>query len=405
MPYYRCTLADAAGKKTEIVTPAAGEEELLEAYAGGGKFLLAFTEAEEGAPQGKGLFRRRKSFSRELIREFTGIMGALLSGGNTVNTSLELCRVMDSRGTLGGLCELLLEGIRRGEKFAEVLVRCGSSFPPLYRALVGIGEKTGKTAEVFSRLGSYLKTSGRLRSKIGSALLYPVLVLAAALSGSALILIFVMPRMAEIFAVFAAGNGNIAGMDTAALYRPVYLGAALLGGILIGTVTALMLHRCSPGAAALIDRILLRSPFIGNFAAARESLDFFFALELCSSAGMNAASALKEASGVIGNRYYALLVKEVREEVLGGLSLSGAFLSRPVFPPLIGHWLAAGEKTGEAQMVFSQVRNFFEETVEMTTERFVAGLEPVLILLTGLVVLALIVQFVIPLFGLYGAAL
>jgi type II secretory pathway component PulF len=219
-----------------------------------------------------------------------------------------------------------------------------------------------------------------------------------------LILLFVLPRMVEIFEVFSAGSGNGA-VDMAAMYRPFCLGAAVLGTLLAGTAALLFLRRFSPPAAKVLDRILLYSPFIGTFAAARESLDFFFALELCSSAGMNAAAALEEASGVIGNRHYALLAREVREEVRGGASLSRAFLARSVFPPLIGRWLAVGEKTGEAQAVFGQIRSFFEETVETVTERFTAVLEPVLILLTGLVVLVLILQFVTPLFGLYGGAL
>jgi type II secretory pathway component PulF len=401
MPYYWCTVADSKGKKTRLLTRAGNQAELLEAYAAPDVFLLSFVEAaspgnrRDGAP-------RRSRFSAEQVREFTGMMAALLKAGNTVNAALELCRSLGAERALDRMCTALLEGIRRGERFAEALVRCAPSFSPLYRAMVGIGEKTGRTAEVFERLTAYLKTSQRIRNKVGGALVYPVLVLAAAAAGSALILVFVMPRMAELFAVFNAGGAQ--GVDVSGMYATVYGTAAFFGFLAVATVLVLVLRGRSERAALALDGLALKLPFVGAFCTALESLDFFFALELCSSAGMNAAGSLEEAQAVLRNRFYARAVMKVRAEVQGGAQLSEAFF-KPPFPPVICRWIAVGEETGEAGAVFGHLKQFFEETVETATEKFLNGLEPVVILLTGLVVLALVVQFVLPLFGLYGAAL
>jgi type II secretory pathway component PulF len=235
MPYYLCLVCDAAGKKREELFETANKEELLEAFTKDGKFLISHKEASAQNLHGR-QSKRRKRFSRELIREFTGIMAALLASGNTVNTSLELCRGMGgpSGKNLSELCSLLLRGIQKGERFSGCLLRSTPSFPGLYVTLVEIGEKTGTTAEVFKRLVSYLAVSRKIRTKIETALFYPAFVLTSAVAGSVLILLFVMPRMAEIYSAFGTIENEI---DIGRMYFSVYFILALalltMGGFLI----------------------------------------------------------------------------------------------------------------------------------------------------------------------------
>ena len=404
MPYYECVVCDTAGKKYGELIQAGSVAELLEAHAVVNKFLLSYREAGTTAVQDIHFSRRRKHFSRELIREFTGIMAALLASGNTVTTALQLCKGMGGSATsnLAELCGLLLDGIYKGELFSSCLLRSTPSFPPLYVALTGIGEKTDTTAEVFKRLGSYLGTSKKIRTKIQGTLFYPIFVLSSALAGSVLILLFVMPRMAEIFSAFSV-SGNV--IDMGSMYTSIYVMIAVTVFIGAGFLILSLFHRRSGSAALALDRILLRLPFLGNFLIALESMDFCFALELCSRTGMNIAVSLGEARHVLRNKAYAHAVAEIQETAVAGGSLSQALLSHPIFPAVIGQWLAVGEKTGEAEMVFVHLKNFFEETIDSFTGRFLSALEPVLMLLTGLIVLFLVLQFVLPLFSLYGAVL
>ena len=401
MPYYRCVVCNAAGKKQEVIMQAGSIAELLEGYAGKRDFLLTYEETNAEAMREKSFIKKRKSYSRELVREFTGIMSALLASGNTVVSSLELCAGMggSSKGKLAELCTFLLDGIRKGEHFSGCLLRCAHSFSPLYVALIGIGEKTGNTGEVFKRLSHYLATSKKIRTKVAGTLFYPVFVLISAVVGSVLILLFVMPRMAEIFSVFNAGGNSV---DMGSMYTSVYILVFIVLSIGIGGITLAALHRYSKQAAIALDRLLLSLPFVGVFITALESLDFCFALELCSRTGMNIAVSLGEAQNVLRNRAYAQAVGEVKEAAAAGGSLSQAFISKPMFPAVIGQWIAVGEQTGEAEMVLAHLKNFFEETVDSFTERFLSSLEPVLMLLTGLVVMLLVLQFVLPLFSLYG---
>jgi type II secretory pathway component PulF len=328
----------------------------------------------------------------------------LLASGNTIAVSLELCKaISESSGEkIAELCDYILEGIRKGEQFSGCLLRCKNSFPPLYTALVGIGEKTGCTADVFKQLSSYLATVKNIKTKIEGSLFYPLFVLASALLGTILILLFVMPRMAEIFSVFNTGESSI---DMGGMYTSVYTILAVLLSIFVLTIFLILLHRYSWKTALVIDKLLLHMPFVGSFLSSMESLDFCFAMEMCSKTGMNAALSLEEAKKVVHNRAYAQAVIEVKDAVMAGENMSQAFLTKSVFPPIIGQWIAVGEKTGEANMVFSHLKGFFKEIVDSYLVRFLNALEPALMLATGLVVLFLVLQFVLPLFSLYGAIL
>jgi type II secretory pathway component PulF len=404
MPYYRCTVCNAAGKKQDLLVQAGNTAELLEAWAGNNDFLLSYTEADDTAIRDTGFGKKRQRFSRELVREFTGIMAALLASGNTIASSLELCGSVggSSRGKLARLCTLLLDGIRKGEGFSSCLLRASPCFSALYVALIGIGEKTGSTAEVFKRLAGYLATSKKIRTKVEGTLFYPVFVLVCALAGSVLVLIFVMPRMAEIFSAFGTGENTV---DMSGMYTSLYTLLSVLFCAGIGFCTAAVLRRHVARVAVAVDAVVLKLPFVGPFLTALESLDFCFALELCSRSGMNIALSLGEAQRILRNRYYAGAVGNVLETVRAGGNLSAAFLAERAFPTVIGQWIAVGERTGEAEMVFAHLKDFFTETVDSFTERFLSSLEPVLMLLTGLIVLFLVLQFVLPLFSLYGAVL
>jgi type IV pilus assembly protein PilC len=316
-----------------------------------------------------------------------------------------MCKTMGlaqnrTRGRISRLCNTLNEGIVKGEHFHECLKRCGSSFPKLYTALVRIGESTGTINEIFSHLAGYLTKSKSTWAKIHSALMYPLFVLISAIAGTAALVVFIVPRMAEIFAAFSADAAiNLTGN----MYKSVYIVFGLLCFFTVLITICAVLKKVSKKAACYFDALLLKIPFLGSFLTALDSLDFFFAMELCGKNGMNAAESLAESTTVVRNNAYSVALKAVYNEIIKGEKISKAFSKNNIFPEYIGTWLTVGEKTGQAGTVFGTIRGYFEQNVETTTNRLLSSLEPILILLVGILVLLLLVQFVLPIFSLYGA--
>ena len=396
MPHYKCVISDSNGKKTEILKDAANERELIFSINESGLFLISHKLVEE-----TDLYRTKKHFSKNVILEFTDIMATLLQSGLTLQDALELCKSISSNTKTAILSKTILEGLNRGIPFYEVLKVYSSSFSPLYRSLIRLGEKTGSVAAVFSRMGSYLKAEKKIRGKLGNILWYPLLVLTIAIIGCFGIVFYVMPRMSEIFSAFQAGELGTS-IDLGSVYLSLWISLGIFVFLLVTAFLIFLFYRLSQSFALFIDSLLLSLPLLGPFIKSLQTLDFSFAMEMLTGSGITVSNALKESATVVSNRAFSNAIKSVHEKLNRGEKLSVSFLVHKAFPEYIGTWIAVGEKTGEVELVFTQIRSFFQADVEHGSERLMGMIEPALTLITGIIVLTLIIQFVLPIFALYG---
>ena len=400
MQCYRCFIVTSTGKKMHILKEALNEKELSSSFNNTDQILIKFTSAEDKT---HGDFK--KNYNRDIILEFTEIVTSLLKAGLTVQDSVSLCATVARDSKTVALSKNLLTSLQRGLPFHKALEMHSPSFSSLYQSLVKLGEQTGSVASVFERMSSYLRNEKKIRGKIGNVLWYPIMVLTAAIAGSIAIIAFVMPRMTEIFIAFQAGTDTQTVTELENMYRSVYLFMATLIFLVLVIIVSLFLKKYSSRFALILDGILLKVPVLGVYIKAIQTFDFSFAMEMLTSAGVNVHTALRETICVIKNRAYASSIKEVHSMLLKGEHLSVAFSLFNEFPPYISTWLAVGERTGDVGSVFSQVKGFFKEEVERKTEKLMNLLEPCLILVVGIIVLAMIMQFLLPLFSLYGRLL
>ncbi|MCL2128894.1 MAG: type II secretion system F family protein [Treponema sp.] len=397
MPHYRCAVSDSNGIKFEILKAANNEDELRLFFNASGQFLISYKLIEE-----RDINKTKRRFSKDIILEFTEIMSNLLKAGLTIQDSLELCGVIATAGKVSNLSKSLLEGVKRGLPFYEVLKIHSSSFTSLYQSLIRLGEKTGSVAGVFARMGSYLHVERKIRLKLGNVLWYPMLILIIALAGCFGIIFFIMPRMTVIFASFNTGSDGSSMLEIQNIYTSLLLTFLVILFILLSVITLFILHRYSERLALLIDKILLQTPLLGGFLKSLQALDFSFAMEMLTGAGITVANALKESASVVSNLAFREAILDVHKKLLKGEKLSSSFFGYKVFPSYIGTWVSVGERTGTVELVFSQVRTFFQNEVEYGSERVMGLIEPVLTLLTGIIVLILVTQFVLPVFSMYG---
>jgi type II secretory pathway component PulF len=304
----------------------------------------------------------------------------------------------------------ILAGIERGASFAEALCAAETVFPPVYRGMIAVGDRAGSVERIFPRLGAFLREQKLIREKTVAALAYPALVLFIALAGSIALAVFVLPRLESVFSAFGGDAGaavrrNIAAIKTAG----VRLGAGLaFSTVLLLTLKLLGSHR-EPSrwerAAELLDRAALAIPLAGSFIVSWETLNFSFAMEALTSGGISVEAGLWEAEAVLSNRHYRKALREAREAVMNGGSLSTAFSEAGVFPPYFCRWIAVGESSGKSEGAFTQIRTWFQGEIEKQTARFLLLIEPALIAIIGVLILILIMAVVLPLFQAYGTLL
>jgi type II secretory pathway component PulF len=399
MPRYRCVTSNSQGKRTEIVREAPNEHDLIVTINETGLFLISYSIVADDENQ-----KVRKRFSKSTILEFTEIMATLLKAGLTIHDSLEMCRSIAGNSKTSILSKGLLYGIVQGIPFHRTLRIYGSSFSPLYQSLVRLGEKTGSAASVFSRMSACLRSERKIGRKLANALWYPCLIVLAAVVGCVGIFFFIVPQMTYILSTFSLDE-EILDIEITRIYRTISISAFVFLIVLSVLVFILIYRKISESFALRLDSFILFIPILGNFIRSIQTLDFSFAMEMLTGSGITIGSALKESSTVIRNRAYRAAILAVYDLLLKGEQLSMAFRKQKAFPPYICTWISVGERTGTVELVFSQIRDYFQGDVEHLSESMMTMIEPILTLLVGMVVLFFVMQFVLPIFSLYGRVL
>jgi type II secretory pathway component PulF len=397
MPHYRCVVSDKSGKKTEIIKDASNEKELVISIKKMDLYLIASKKIEDSR-----LTKTKRRYSKDTILDFTEIMAALLKAGLTIQDGLGLCRSIAGNKKTAALCQSLLDGLQRGAPFHETLKTNSSSFSSLYQSLIRLGEKTGSVAGVFSRMGSYLRSEKQIKRKVGNALWYPAFILCIAIAGCFGIVFYIMPQMAEIFSAFNVGNEDALSLELRQVYVSLWALLIMSCVLLVSFVCFIILRKTSERFVLLSDTLFLKMPLAGRLIKSIQTMDFAFAMEMLTGSGITVSSALKETASVVSNRAFSRAILEVNERLERGEKLSAAFMGHAIFPDYISVWLTVGERTGAVEQIFTQIRSYFQNDVDHGSERLMEVIQPALTLLVGVIIIALVIQFVLPIFSLYG---
>jgi type II secretory pathway component PulF len=397
MPIYYCRVVDARGRTSSFMREAASEEVLIRELNKEDIFPL---EVRQGAEAPAKTARRRR-FSRGAVIEFTETVSVLLASGLTFRDSLEVAQTIFLKGEINLMVAHLLEQIRKGASVTDAVAGLGEGLPPLYRGFIRIGEKIGSLEEAFKQLAAYLGEDRRVRDKLASSLIYPLMVLGVAVIGLTGIVIFVLPRIQAMFQQLGAAlPARLSSM--LGLFRGAMIGGGLLlAGALAAELVLSALRRTNPALALALDRLVLRLPIYGRVKYLREVLNLLFALEMLTAGGFSVEDALGESAEVTGNQAFRAALGAARESIVRGDNLSAAFLGSPVFSSRIGRWVAVGERAGQVDQVFGQLRRYYQVEIEKWSSRFMNLVEPVLILGVGLVIFLVIIVFIMPIFSIY----
>lgn len=401
MTRYTVRAADSRGTVKRLVRESSSEQTLARELAAEGLtpvHIAAEGSGDAGAP-GSG------KYSRRIVEEFTETMSLLLNAGLTVRDALRVAADVFSDTRAESLVRGIVRELERGHAFSDTLDGFRESFPPLYRGLVRIGERVGSLDRVFSRLARYLGAQRRARDRTSQALTYPSVVVLVAVGGVAVISLVAVPRLAQVFQTLGPGIEAQLTASIALFYWIVGGGAATMLLCLGGAAAAAVLRRRSSSAAVAIDGFFLRLPVLGRIVTTAAMLNFAFAMETLVDSGLPVRNALADARGVTSNHAIAAALQRAEEAVARGTPLSVALGTAAEVPRRVASWVGIGENTGDVAAVFGQLRAYYEGEQERVLARFMALVEPALIILVGIVILLIVVLFVLPIFGALGSML
>ncbi|OHD18559.1 MAG: hypothetical protein A2Y38_22755 [Spirochaetes bacterium GWB1_59_5] len=387
------------GRVVESVLEADSQDSCERAVADKGALVISIRRVDSDSKTTK---RRRSSAD---ITEFTSIVATLLSSSLGVRDALAIVRNVAERPGVVDLASRLSARLEKGQEFSAAIAVEGEGLPPIYLSLVKIGERTGDLAKSFSRLDEYMADKRKVRQALIGSLMYPAVILCVLVIGVIGVSVYVLPRLTLIFSALG-GSATEAVASSMARASAVFGAFAWILGLSAAAIVALVtLRKTNAAAKASIDAVMLKIPIIGRYFVDAQTLDFAFAMEALTNAGIPLDEALGEAAMAATNAAFAGCIARGRDNVRRGKPLSEAFAAETSFPRHVVQWLAVGERTGRVSEIFTNIRLFYQKAVSMWTSRFVGLVEPAVSVIVGVVIVSIVMLFILPLFTAYGSVL
>ena len=285
--------------------------------------------------------------------------------------------------------------VRAGQRLIVALAARPRDFPPIYRALVGAGEDSGDLARVMERLADYIEERNALQAKVLTAFIYPAAISLVSVAIVIFLLSYVVPQVVTAF---------VQARQTLPMLTQVMLAASAFvrsWGVWAGLgiaalVVAWRLALRRPELRLRWDAMLLRVPMIGRFVLGVNSARFASTLAILLDAGVPLLRALEAARQTLGNALLARCADDVAARVREGAALGSALKVQKVYPPILVHLVASGEKTGSLAPLLDRAAQTISREIERRAMALTALLEPTMILVMGGVVLTIVLAVLMP---------
>jgi general secretion pathway protein F len=371
---------DSTGKRVRGVTEAASATAVTRELEHRGLLVIAVDVASGTATAGG----EGQTSSRQDVLEATRALGALLGAGVPLARALTIAAsIVPPR--IAAALEDVRSRISAGSSLADALGRHPRTFSPLYRGVVRAGERSGDLAGAFASLSTQLDGELRLRTRLLSAMIYPTLLGVAGAIAVGVLVLFVLPRFAELLEGAHAGLPR----STAALLAmshwlgtawPLVLAVGLLSVAVIATAS-----RTNSGRRAFAG-LLVRAPLAGSLRRHVLAARFARLLAVLLSGGAPVLVALDDTFDSLADPLAQDEVARVRARVREGRSLHGALAESLLFPPVLARLVAVGEESGRLHDFLTRSAELCEERAERTLQRLVTFIEPAMILTFGVLI-------------------
>lgn len=290
--------------------------------------------------------------------------------------------------------------IEGGSALHEALAKYPVQFDELYRNLVHAGEASGVLDTVLDTVATYKERTEAIKAKIKKALFYPVMVLAVALLVSMIMLLFVVPVFAQ---TFKDAGAELPAPTQIVINASEFMKAywwVVIFGIIGGIVALVMAKKRSVKFAHFLDRVMLKLPVIGNILRQSAIARFARTLGVTFRAGVPLVEALDAVAGATGSVVYGDAVKQMREDVAVGHQLQLSMRQTGVFPNMVVQMTAIGEESGALDHMLFKVAEFYEEEVNNAVDTLSTLLEPLIMVILGVLVGGMVISLYLPIFKL-----
>lgn len=355
--------------------------------------------------RGKGLDREislpgfRKSVKTKDVVIFTRQLTTMIDAGMPLVQILDILASQSDNKTFGAQIREVKESVEAGSTLSDALRKFPKSFDELYVNMVQAGEVGGILDTILGRLSIYMEKMMSLKRKIKSAMIYPTTIITVAVVVTLILLVFVIPVFAELFASFDRALPlptqiviNISNFVISTLHW--------LAAIAVIIVVAIRQTYKTERGQLAIDRLLLRFPIIGDLIRKASIARFSRTLGTLVSSGVPILDSLTITARTAGNKVVERAGFMIRESISQGRTMIEPLTQSGVFPPMVCQMIGAGEMTGAIDQMLQKIADFYEEEVDVAVSNLTALMEPLVIVVLGVIIGGLVVSMYLPIFQL-----
>ncbi len=326
---------------------------------------------------------------------YTRQLATLLKAGiplaQAMTAMIEQCQTADLEACFRDVREKLTQGL----SFAEALAYHPEYFADLYVNMVKAGEASGSLDQVLDRLADYLQKQAAIKSKIGAALAYPIVMIMVGVVIVIILMVFVVPKIMKV----VENSGQKIPLPTRILKSSAdFLGANWF--FVIGAILAVLIaHRVamrSKDYKYRIDKFKLNLPVLGDLFRKTAVSRFAITMSTLLKSGVPVLEALRIVKDIVDNAVIQRVLETVTTRIVEGTDIATPIKKSGVFPPVVGYMIAVGEQSGELENMLDQVAKAYDEEIEIQIQKVTSLLEPLLIVGMALVVGFIVISVMLP---------
>ena len=333
---------------------------------------------------------------------FTRQFATMINAGLPLVQSLDILAKQTENAALKEVVKQVVFDVEAGNTLADAFRKHPKAFTDLYVNMIAAGEAGGILDTILLRLATFMEKNDALVRKVNGAMVYPLVIMSVAVIAITILLIFVIPTFS---AMFASVNVELPLPTRIVIAMSHFLTSfwwAILG-VIAGAWFMVKRYYATSGGRKNIDTLLINSPVLGDVIRKSAVSRFTRTLGTLVSSGVAILDGLEITAKTAGNRVIHDAVMESRASIAGGDTIAGPLERSKVFPPMVVSMIAVGEQTGGLDEMLSKIADFYDEEVDVAVSALLSLMEPVMIVILGVVVGGMVIAMYLPIFDMMNA--
>ena len=345
-------------------------------------------------------FRGGGKVGEKDVALFTRQLATMMKSGVPLLQTFDIVGRGHDNPAVGKLLLDIKTDVETGSSLSQAFRKFPLHFDQLYCNLVAAGEQAGILETLLDRLASYKEKMLAIKSKIKSALFYPVAIIIVAFIITAVIMIFVIPAFKDVFKSFGADlpAPTVIVIEISDFFVAYWW--AIFGSIFGGVFAFFYVWKRSEAMQFAMDRFLLRIPVFGPLIRKSVMARWTRTLSTMFAAGVPLVESLDSVGGAAGNYVYKVATKQIQGDVSTGTSLTSAMTNTQLFPNMVVQMVAIGEESGALDSMLGKVADFFEAEVDDAVEALSSLMEPMIMVVLGVLIGGMVIAMYLPIFKL-----